>query len=410
MINTGIHRYENSFVNKKVVFYPNLVGFAIATGCIVYIEPPPYDILISILFVVGFLFSLIRLPRKASKPLIFLWIFILGNILSLFFASHFYEGVRHFLITLYLIMNWVFFVSFLNSYKEKGLTILANGYTVAAIISGIGGILSYFKGFGHITRYSDTFRSAFGFKDPNVFGPFLIFIAILSLERAIYCSNRTRYIFLLIFMINSIGVFLSFSRGAWLNFTVSLFMFLLLHLFFIKGKRRRIRILLYLFIIIFMLIIVLNYIFHFQKVSEAFSLRARFQPHDISRFQVQRYSYKDSINYPLGIGPLQTKYIYGAIYGTSTHDLFGGILIENGFVSCMAFILFWIITMHQAYKLKDKHIKSLGYVFLVVFSVILGHTINSFFVGSLHWRHLWLLVAIPWGFDNQNSKGNKTAL
>ena len=57
------------------------------------------------------------------------------------------------------------------------------------------------------------------FKDPNVFGPFLIWPALFVIERMltrrIGCSI-SRAVGILLF-----GLLLSFSRGAWFHFAVS---------------------------------------------------------------------------------------------------------------------------------------------------------------------------------------------
>ena len=95
---------------------------------------------------------------------------------------------------------------------------LRRGYILAALIATAAGYIGFF----HLLPYSDIFldndRVSATFKDPNVFGPFLVF-PIMADDQDFdprYPAARRRLL-----MILTGGLLLSFSRGAWAHFAIS---------------------------------------------------------------------------------------------------------------------------------------------------------------------------------------------
>ena len=100
------------------------------------------------------------------------------------------------------------------------LVVLRAGYVLTAVLVSIAGIAGYFHAFpGAADLFAITGRAQGAFKDPNVFGPFLIWPALIVLERML--MRRIRLGDLLITGVLLLGLLLSFSRGAWIHFTVS---------------------------------------------------------------------------------------------------------------------------------------------------------------------------------------------
>ena len=69
------------------------------------------------------------------------------------------------------------------------------------------------------------------FNDPNIYGPFLVAVSLLLLQELIEPRLLRRWgrpLLALLTALVSIGWFLSYSRGAWLNFGVALAVFLVL--------------------------------------------------------------------------------------------------------------------------------------------------------------------------------------
>jgi hypothetical protein len=104
-----------------------------------------------------------------------------------------------------------------------------------------------YAGFFHLVPGADIFlandRVSATFKDPNVYGPFLIFpLLLLSID---FMTRRLRLtgLAILVFLIG--GLLLSFSRGAWAHFAISAAVTIALLLAAAPEPRMRTRILLF---------------------------------------------------------------------------------------------------------------------------------------------------------------------
>ena len=89
-------------------------------------------------------------------------------------------------------------------------------------------------------------RASGFFKDPNVYGPFLIPIALILLEQRI-APRFPRVLRLralsswLILLALTLGVLFSYSRAAWANFVIALIVMLVASGMRKKGARRAVR-------------------------------------------------------------------------------------------------------------------------------------------------------------------------
>jgi O-antigen ligase len=79
---------------------------------------------------------------------------------------------------------------------------------------------------------ADRFRVRGLFKDPNVFGPFFVPGILIMLndfkQKKVFKIHGIFHIIMILCM--SLGVLFSFSRGAWVNLGVSLFIYAILNI------------------------------------------------------------------------------------------------------------------------------------------------------------------------------------
>lgn len=391
---------ENRPGARKPDTYLYLVWLAVALSGFVYIEPAPYDILIISLFVIGFLFSMLRIPKRIIAPMILLWLFLIGNLVSLFFATNFYGGARYILLTVFLVSTWLFFIAFIESYGEKGLRTVISGYALAVIVVAFLGILAYYNILNWLPRFSGAERLGFGFKDANVFGPFLIFISLLSIAKVESGPFRGRIMWLAIFILSTTGVFLSFSRAAWLNYVVAYTVYIVLRLVRTTTITSMFQKLIYISIIALLAVIVVNYAVLTPRTATILLNRISLRPTEDTRFHTQKEALSEAFSKPLGIGPLQTV----LEYNMGPHNQFVSVLIENGWMAFLAFVLFFLITIFRSFRLALRD-WPLGWFFAVVTACLVGLLANSLLIDSLHWRHLWLLLAFPWAFGYNGEHG-----
>jgi hypothetical protein len=79
----------------------------------------------------------------------------------------------------------VFFAAVMAENTQQRVSLLIRGYMLAALVASLAGIVGYFN---LIPRLSELFllfgRARGTFNDPNVLGAFLVFPALVALQRA----------------------------------------------------------------------------------------------------------------------------------------------------------------------------------------------------------------------------------
>ncbi|PFA34904.1 hypothetical protein COI88_23420 [Bacillus cereus] len=386
---------ENLFYYDKIFLF--LMGLAVTSSCIVIVEPAPYDIIIVMIFGLGMAFRRLKFNKsQLEMPFFIVFVFIICNLISMFEIGHIGRGLSYFLVTFYLILSWLAFIGIYGKYGEVTKKIIMFGYTIAALLSATIGTLAYF----HVIPFYDKFikfgRSVALFKDPNVFGPFLIPIILYAVYNIICKVKIQRYVWVCIYIIGTLGVLLSFSRAAWINYVISLSIFLLI--WGIRFNKEGIVFKKSIFKVItgitITFVTVIYIALSMEDVSDLFLERFSYQHYDNERFDVQEMALANSLKYPLGVGPGQSEFVLDY----ATHSLYVRILSENGIIGILVFMIFVIMTLYRAIK---NYIKTKDIIYALAFASIIGIMVNSITIDSIHWRHFWLLLAIPWFSKNE---------
>jgi O-antigen ligase len=131
-----------------------------------------------------------------------------------------------------------------------------------------------------------------------------------------------------------------------------------------------------------------------SAVSDLFQERAQVvQGYDVNeRFSAQIKAINAILEHPLGIGPGQADLQFGIV----PHNVYLYIFSECGWVAGSAYLAFVILTLWKGFLfcLRRTEIQLTS---LVIFSCILSTQLQSFFIDSTHWRHLFILHAMMWG-------------
>lgn len=371
--------------------YHLLVWTTFALSGLVFLEPAPFDLLILILWAVGVLFSRLRYHRSLAEAAILLWLFALSNLLGMLWMEDWEGGLRFGLITLYLLFLWLFVCGLITRYPVTMPRILMSGYACAALLSTLIGLLTYFGFLPANELFATAGRIKGLFKDPNVFGPFLVPAALYTLLKITAARKWTwKLLWLLFFLSLSLGIFLSFSRAAWLNTAVSL---LLLAILWIAQRQERLKHYLQLGALILLFLLAIQALFHYTDTEQMFAQRLGFQVYDTQRFANQIAAMEDALLHPWGRGPGQSEWLYDI----STHSLYVRLLAENGLPGFLVFILFLLLTMARCLyliRMRTPHTE----LWMLCLAALCGILVNSLVVDTLHWRHFWFLLALPWGY------------
>lgn len=355
----------------------------------VIFEPAPYDLLMIIFVVYGFIFSLIKMNKNSIFPLLIVFIFLISNLLSLFFVLEIRISILFVGITFYLALTWTAIVGIIDYLKPVNLQLIVKGYLISACLSAVIGILAYLKlvPFGDLLLMYGRARGLF--KDPNVFGPYLVMPALfaISMTEVRGITVMKKNIYFGAFLILTTGIVVSFSRAAWGNYAISLFIFL----FVLKREFIRKRIKTFMFLL---LVGVPTFLYLLQTpVIEDFLIsRLSYQNYDNDRFDTQKAAFLTGLANPFGVGAGQSD----NVFQYSPHSLYARVFTENGVIGLLSIILLIILSILKSFKgywyTRDEH----SVLYLVISASLVGLAFNSFFVDTLHWRNLWLLLALAW--------------
>ena len=365
---------------------------AVALGVLllaaVRIEPAPSDLVFGVVIAVAFASWRFDLQRVPLSIVLLVSAFLALNLLASIEVIDPGRALTYFAITLYLAVFGLWVAAYVNSARRARLILLA--YLAAAAISAGLACLALVTAFPGSGAFVTGPRAQGLFKDPNVFGPFLVPAALILMEELVaprLLRLRLLSKFTLLSLV-TMGVLFSFSRAAWLNLvvgTVVLFAVLALR----RGGGRQ---------AMTLLVCTLTAgaaLFAAAAATSSVSFleqRAALQVYDAQRFGAQLSGVQFATEYPLGVGPGQ----FERVSDISAHSTYVRALAEEGVVGMLVVLGLMLLTLAFAARNAAGGFEGYGVGSAALFGAWCGLLANSFFVDTLHWRHLWLLAALIW--------------
>ena len=370
-----------------------LVWLLLAISAVVFIEPAPYDLLLLGLLA-AFLASGMEIPREIGMPLVLLGTFVASNLLAAAVSSDPMLCLRSVSIRSYMVLAWLFYVCLVVTEPEKILRVLWQGYVAAAVGTAVFGILEYY-GFVHNPLGPAGLRARGGFKDPNVFGPFLVPVALYCVARLRSSAPRLAAVHMGLLLVILLGVLLSFSRGAWINLAVSLVLLFGFVLFTDRPRREKVSVVLVGGVVVLAAASIVLAAVTYTAAGGLFKQRAVLaQSYDIDqggRFYTQRAALQRAGRTPLGVGPGRSP----EEFGLEPHNLYLHVLVEGGWIAGLCFYGVIALTLWRSMRLLRWR-SPLREELLVVMAALIGILAQSLFIDSTHWRHLWLMLGLSW--------------
>ena len=387
---------EPRIVASKKSYSPYLVfvWVAVALGVLAVFEPSPGDIAVVLLFVVGLFTGNLCWSRKLTLPFMLLGLFVLANLASLCYAIDPAIGALYFAITLFMVVSWIFLVGLLMKHEERGLRAVMLAFTVGGVVSALLAVFSYFNlaPFGEWVLFYDRIKGFF--KDPNVFAPYLVIVAVYALHRALPAGALgRRLLWSASCLVASVGVLLCYSRAGWMNYVVTLLLFFLFTSISKRGVGSSRRNLVYFAIFAAIISSAFAYAMTIPQIGEVLSYRTEMQAYDADRFTNFISALRLGLSNPLGVGPGQSF----LTLDYATHNLYLRTFSENGVLGFLTFTAFALATLIRSLVLSQKAANLIQRsLFALVAAALCGALLNSFTIDTLHWRHLWLLLALGW--------------
>ncbi|HKI22545.1 MAG TPA: O-antigen ligase family protein [Gaiellaceae bacterium] len=368
--------------------YDAAVGLGILLLAAVRIEPAPSDLVFGVLIAVAFATWKFELHRAPLSVTLLVSAFLALNLIASIEAGDPARAINYFAITLYLGVLGLWLASYVHTDRRARLVLVA--YLAAAVTSAAAASVALFMEFPGSEFLVIGPRAQGLFKDPNVFGPFLVPAALILMEETVAPRLlRLRLPVKLVFLaVLSLGVLFSFSRAAWLNFAVGTVVLLFVLALRRGGVRQALSLLL-------VTLAAGAALFAVAAATSSLSFleqRASVQAYDTQRFGAQRSSIELASEHPLGIGPGQ----FERVSEISAHSTFVRALAEEGVLGLLVVLAIMLLTLGFATRNATASFGAYGIGSAALLGAWTGLLANSFFVDTLHWRHLWLVAALIW--------------
>jgi O-antigen ligase len=370
--------------------YDAAVALAFLVLGIVRIEPAPVDGVFAIVMAVAVVTGRFDFRSAPLWAFVLIGLFLALNLLACIDAVKLSRAASFMSITVYLCLLGLWTSGYVRT-EARARMVLKLWVGTAALTAAASTLALYvnFPGAPELhKRYAD--RASGFFSDPNVYGPFLIPAAILLLHELLEprLLRGGRLLKLLALSVLVLGVTTSYSRAAWLNLGVGVLVMLTV-LPLRRGGLRRASALLVTLVACFgaagAAVVV-------SGSSNFLEERASLQSYDTQRFGAQRGGIELGQSHPLGVGPGQ----FELLEPISAHSTFVRALAEEGILGLAVLAALLLTTLGVAVRNVMQGRSTAGLSSTALLAAWCGLLANSFFVDTLHWRHLWILAGLIW--------------
>jgi hypothetical protein len=375
-----------------------LVGLLFITSFMSTFQPAPCDYVFALTVLAcltgGLRFSLVLMPL-----LFLLLIYNLSGLISYMLIPYDQLDAKQYLLGLaYTSFSGLFFAAYIAEDPVRRFEQIKVAYWVGATIGAIIGLIGYFK-IAPIAAYLPEFNArAVGFyKDPNVYSTWLVFPFVSMIQGFLLGTLRLRPLAMISFLVIFAALFLSFSRGAWINALMATGLMILLMVMVAPASNVRVRVVLAGIGAILFLAILLSVLLSIPGARETFldrfTLVKSYDAGETGRFGNQLNSIPMLVTRPLGFGPYQ----FGAIFGLAPHNTFLNSFASGGWLGGISFIVFVISSFIVGMKTIFVRSPFQVHAILAV-SCYIAVTLQGVQIDTEHWRHLYWMVGMVWGF------------
>jgi hypothetical protein len=367
-----------------------------AASALVFIEPSPYE------FAALLAFSLFLVSGLTFRPTLIplAILLILVNIGYTVSASALLDQKN---VLIWVLTSWylaiitLFFAAMLGTNTQARLDALMRGCVIAGVIAALAGIAGYFRlvpGGSDLLLLYDRARGTF--KDPNVFGAFLVLPALWALQQAITGNLRQTVRGFLLLGLFAVALLLSFSRGAWGQMAFAGALVLFFTFVTSPSPHQRLRVVLMTAGGVAALALLVVGLSSLDMVAnllkERLSLEQSYDLGETGRFGRHVLGSLLALDVPLGIGPLQ----FSKYFPEDPHNTYLNAFVSGGWLSGMCFVTLVLLTL--VYGLRPVFTPSPWQpTAIVIYAAYLGTMAESIIIDTDHWRHAFLQLGVLWG-------------
>jgi hypothetical protein len=362
----------------------------------VRIEPAPVDLMFGITLLV-FLAGGGLLPTVIATPMIgLLALYNLGAFTSYLQVMDEPKTGMFVITSCYMAMSAVFFCYYVQTDTERRFGVFKNGYIVGAVIASAIGLTGYFDIGGSGAYLSPIARAQGTFKDPNVLSTYLILPALLMTQDVMLGTRAHRALRYAGLLLVLACLFLAFSRGAWVNFLLSVMLTVVLTYALTPSKPLRTRIMLLAIAGAVTLVVLVAALMTIPEVRAAFADRATvakdYDSGEFGRFSNQLNSIPMLLERPLGFGPLQ----FHTHFGLDPHNVYVNAFASYGWLGGISYVLLILATVVVGFKGVLIRTPWQGQT-IALFCTFLATALQGVQIDTDHWRHFYWMLGLVWG-------------
>lgn len=376
-----------------------MVWLGIASGAVVFSEPAPVDMFWMALIVILPLAGLV-----SYEPIIVgvyaIWLVAAAaGLLASSFAEDLARASTHTGISLYMYSAAMTFAAYIARDPAPNTKRILDAYLCAAVVASLAGLVGYFNLFPGADEILTKFGRATGtFKDPNVFSSFLVPALVYALHLVIERPLRRMLVPLAALALVALGLFLSFSRGAWFNGAVATAVYVYASFVTSRDQTPRMKLIVLGAGAIAAIALVVMAALQIDGVSKLLTERAALtQGYDEGpegRFGGQAKAIGLALSHPFGLGALEFSAHY---HHEDVHNVYISMFLNAGWIGGLIYVTMVLLTC--AYGLWGILRPGPGRRLMMVgVAAFVGNTLEGYVIDVDHWRHLYLEMAIVWGW------------
>lgn len=372
-----------------------LIFLFVASGCVVIFEPAPYEFGFALVAAFSILVGL-RLHAGLLVPAALLIAFNLGGLFSL--VPYFSEpaSVTFVAVSFYLAVTTLFFAMLVLEDTQRRLETVRRAVLASGAAAGAMAVLGGLDVAGLGDVFSSGGRATGAFKDPNVLGPYLV-LPTVYLAQGLLLRDRGGLIWRLGALLLCVaGVFLSFSRGAWVHLAASLLLLVALTFLTTNSAALRGRIALLSAVGVALMAAVIAAVLSIDQVQALFEVRARvvqdYDGGELGRFGGQLRSIPLLLELPNGFGPLRFR----TYFPEDPHNVYLNAFASYGWIGGFSYLSLIVATWVVGWPLvfSRSPVQRHAIAVWATFAVLCLQGVQ---IDTDHWRHFYLLLGLVWG-------------
>jgi len=367
----------------------------VLASCVAVIEPSPHDVLMGLL-ALSCLVAGVRFNRTMALPLALLVVWNVSGMIALTNVLGEEKTLQYTGTSLYLAVAAILFACLFAENTMPRLTTMRIAYVISAVFAALAGIAGYFSLFPGADMFAPYGRALGPFKDPNVYGPYLLWPTLFLMFRML--TDRIRLLDISLVGILLMALLLAFSRGAWFHFVLSALVMVALAFLTAPNHPARLRIFVFTALAAVALAAFLVFLLSFSAIRDMFVERAQLiQSYDVGqggRFRLQELALTALLKSPGGMGP----FAFARVHGVQQHNVYLQAFLVYGWIGAMAYILLVLSTVFVG--LRTSFVRSPWQPYLITaFAAFVGEVAEGFVIDTDHWRHFFLLLGMVWGLS-----------